>query len=213
MSVSTPAETERIKETSRDPWIHRKLVQSIAPSIYGYENIKEAILYLLFGSVAKRLPDIKIRGKLNILLVGDPGTAKSQLLRYVASIAPRGLYTSGRGTTAAGLTAAVLREKTTGEMSLEAGVLVLADKGVACIDEIDKMREEDRTAMHEALEQHTVSIAKAGIVATLNARTSVLAAANPTLGRYNTYTTITENLSLPIALLSRFDLISDEGRA
>src|SRR5208283_966564 len=133
-------------------------------------DIKEAVLYLLFGGVPKRLPDgVTIRSEVNVLLVGDPGVAKSQLLQYVSRIAPRGLYTSGRGTTAAGLTAAVVREKS-GGMVLEAGALVLADKGIACIDEMDKMRPEDRVAIHEALEQHTVSIAKGGIVATLNAR-------------------------------------------
>ncbi|MEM2466427.1 MAG: minichromosome maintenance protein MCM, partial [Candidatus Bathyarchaeia archaeon] len=167
---------------------------------------KEAIMYLLFGGVPKTLPDISIRGELNILLVGDPGTAKSQLLQYVARVAPRGLYTSGRGTTAAGLTAAVIREKG-GGMSLEAGALVLADKGIACIDEIDKMRPEDRVAIHEAMEQHTVSVAKGGIVATLNARTAILAAANPALGRYEQRRTIAENISLPVTILSRFDLI------
>ena len=179
---------------------------SIAPSIYGYEHVKEAIMYLLFGGVPKTLPDITIRGELNVLLIGDPGTAKSQLLQYVARVAPRGLYTSGRGTTAAGLTAAVIREKG-GGMSLEAGALVLADKGVACIDEIDKMRPEDRVAIHEAMEQHTVSVAKGGIVATLNARTAILAAANPALGRYEQRRTIAENISLPVTILSRFDLI------
>jgi replicative DNA helicase Mcm len=191
---------------ARDPWVHRKVIRSIAPSIYGYEHIKEAIMYLLFGAVFKQLPDITIRGDMNVLLVGDPGTAKSQLLQYVSRIAPRGLYTSGRGTTAAGLTAAVLREKG-GGMSLEAGALVLADKGVACIDEIDKMRPEDRVAIHEAMEQHTVSVAKGGIVATLNARTALLAAANPALGRYEPYRTVAENIALPVTILSRFDLI------
>ncbi len=204
--IASPEEEKRILELAKDPWIHRKIVRSIAPSIYGYEHIKEAIMYLLFGGVQKSLPDINIRGELNVLLIGDPGTAKSQLLQYVARISPRGLYTSGRGTTAAGLTAAVLREKD-GGMTLEAGALVLADKGVACIDEIDKMKPEDRVAMHEAMEQHTISVAKGGIVATLNARTAILAAANPALGRYEPYRTIAENINLPVTLLSRFDLI------
>jgi replicative DNA helicase Mcm len=163
-------------------------------------------MYLLFGGVPKHLADISIRGELNILLLGDPGTAKSQLLRYVPRIAPRGLYTSGRGTTAAGLTAAVL-PTTTGGMTLEAGALVLADRGIACIDEMDKMRPDDRVAIHEAMEQHTISIAKGGIVATLNARAAILAAANPTLGRYDAYRTVAENISLPVTILSRFDLI------
>lgn len=203
----TPEDERAIRELAKDPFIHRKLIASLAPSIYGYGDIKEAVLYLLFGGVPKRLPDgVTIRSEINVLLVGDPGVAKSQLLQYVARIAPRGLYTSGRGTTAAGLTAAVVREKT-GGMVLEAGALVLADKGVACIDEVDKMRPEDRVAIHEALEQHTVSIAKGGIVATLNARAAVLAAANPSLGRYDPYRNITDNISLPVTLLSRFDLL------
>ena len=205
-ALPTPEEEEKILELAKDPWIHRKIISSIAPSIYGYEHIKESIMYLLFGGVGKTLPDITIRGELNALLVGDPGTAKSQLLQYVSRIAPRGLYTSGRGTTAAGLTAAVIREKG-GGMSLEAGALVLADKGIACIDEMDKMRPEDRVAIHEAMEQHTVSVAKGGIVATLNARTAILAAANPSLGRYEPHRTVAENISLPVTILSRFDLI------
>jgi len=204
--ITEPEDEKRILDIARDPWVHRTVIRSIAPSIYGYEHIKEAIMYLLFGGVLKQLPDITIRGDMNVLLVGDPGTAKSQLLQYVARIAPRGLYTSGRGTTAAGLTAAVLRERG-GGMTLEAGALVLADKGVACIDEIDKMRPEDRVAIHEAMEQQTVSVAKGGIVATLNARTSLLAAANPALGRYEPYRTVAENITLPVTILSRFDLI------
>lgn len=202
----SPEEEEQILKMAKDPFIHRKIVQSIAPSIFGYKHIKEAIMYLLFGGVPKYLPDINIRGEINILLIGDPGTAKSQLLRYVQRIAPRGLYTSGRGTTAAGLTAAVLPSPA-GGMTLEAGALVLADKGIACIDEIDKMRPEDRVAIHEAMEQHTISVAKGGIVATLNARTAILAAANPALGRYDPYRTVAENISLPVTILSRFDLI------
>ena len=202
----SPEEEEKILALSKDLQVHKKIMNSIAPSIYGYEHIKEAIMYLLFGGVSKSLPDITIRGEMNALLIGDPGTAKSQLLQYVAKIAPRGLYTSGRGTTAAGLTAAVIREKG-GSMSLEAGALVLADKGVACIDEMDKMRPEDRVAIHEAMEQHTVSVAKGGIVATLNARTAMLAAANPALGRYEPHRTVAENISLPVTILSRFDLI------
>jgi len=202
----SPEEEEKILAIAKDPEVHRKIMNSIAPSIYGYEHIKEAIMYLLFGGVPKTLPDITVRGEMNTLLIGDPGTAKSQLLQYVAKIAPRGLYTSGRGTTAAGLTAAVIREKG-GSMSLEAGALVLADKGIACIDEMDKMRPEDRVAIHEAMEQHTVSVAKGGIVATLNARTAILAAANPALGRYEPHRTVAENISLPVTILSRFDLI------
>ncbi|MCK4243351.1 minichromosome maintenance protein MCM [Candidatus Bathyarchaeota archaeon] len=203
----SPEEERKIIELSKDPLIHTKLISSVAPSIYGYDHLKEAILYLLFSGVQKLLPDgIRIRGDINVLFIGDPGTAKSQMLQYVSKVAPRGLYTSGRGSTAAGLTAAVLQDKG-GGMTLEAGALVLADKGVCCIDEIDKMRKEDRVAIHEAMEQQTVSIAKGGIVATLNARSSILAAGNPTLGRYDAYRTIAENVQLPVTILSRFDLI------
>lgn len=205
----TPEDEKAIMELAKDPLLYQKIFSSIAPSIYGYEEIKEAIAYQLAGGVPKIMPDgIKVRGDINILLVGDPGTAKSQLLQYVAKIAPRGIYTSGKGATAAGLTATVVRDKETNEFFLEAGALVLADNGIACIDEIDKMRAEDRVAMHEAMEQQTISIAKAGIVVQLNARTSILAAANPTFGRYVPQRSIAENLSeLPVTILSRFDLI------
>jgi replicative DNA helicase Mcm len=207
MTAISPEDEEKIKEIAQDPWVHRRLIQSIAPSIYGHENIKESILYLLFGGVNKDLPDVRIRGDINVLLVGDPGTGKSQLLQFAAKIAPRGLMTTGRGSTAAGLTAAVVKEGGTGNFVLEAGALVLADQGVCCIDEIDKMREEDRGAIHPAMEQQIVLIAKGGIVATLNARTSILAAGNPTLGRYNPYQTIGQNINLPVTILSRFDVI------
>ncbi|MHA1578750.1 MAG: minichromosome maintenance protein MCM [Candidatus Freyarchaeota archaeon] len=204
----TEEEEKKIREFAEDPFIYQKIIRSIAPSIYGMENIKEAVALLLFGGQTKTMEDgVTIRGEVNVLLVGDPGTAKSQLLQYVARIAPRGLYTSGKGTTAAGLTAAVLRDPDTGTMILEAGALVLADRGVACVDEMDKMREQDRVAIHEAMEQGTVSIAKAGIVATLNARTAILAAANPALGRWNPFRSVAENFKLPVTILSRFDLI------
>ncbi len=206
MEIS-PEDEEAILEVAKDPWVFQKLMGSIAPSIYGYEHIKESILYLLFGGVLKERPDMRIRGDVNVLLVGDPGTAKSQMLNFASKAAPRGLMTTGRGSTAAGLTAAVVKEGGTGSFVLEAGALVLADKGVCCIDEIDKMRDEDRGAIHPAMEQQVVPIAKGGIVATLNSRTSILAAANPSLGRYNPYQTIAQNITLPVTILSRFDLI------
>ena len=204
----TPEDEKRILELSRRKNIHELIANSIAPSIYGYKEIKKAIAALLFGGVPKVYPDgVRVRGDIHILLIGDPGVAKSQLLRYVASIAPRGIYTTGKGSTAAGLTAAVVREKSTGEFYLEAGALVLADGGVACIDEFDKMDPRDRVSIHEAMEQQSISIAKAGIVATLNARTSILAAANPAFGRYLYNRPVTENIDLPVTILSRFDLI------
>lgn len=203
----TPEDEKLFREMASDPFIHKKIIDSIAPSIYGLDNIKEAIMLLLCGGNSKVFPDgVKVRGDINVLLVGDPGTAKSVLLQHIVSISPRGLYTSGRGSTAAGLTAAVLREKA-GGMVLEAGAMVLADRGICSIDEVDKMRPEDRVAIHEAMATQTVSIAKGGIVATLNARTAVLAAANPSLGRYDAYRAFTENVNLPVTILSRFDLI------
>ena len=187
--------------------LYDRLVSSVAPAIYGHELHKEAVLLLMVGSPQKTLPDgSTLRGDINILLVGDPGTAKSELLKYVARVAPRGLFTSGRGSTAAGLTAAVVKEKN-GMMMLEAGATVFADLGVAAIDEFDKMRDEDRSALHEVMEQQTASVAKGGIIATLNARTSILAAANPVDGKYDPYKNILENVALPVPLLTRFDLI------
>jgi len=203
----TKRDEEELKRMARDPSFYRKVLKSFAPSIYGYEKIKEALLLAIIGAEDKILPDgTKIRGKIHVLLVGDPGVAKSQLLKYAALLAPKGLYTSGRGSTAAGLTAAVLREPK-GGMSLEAGAVVLADMGVCAIDEIDKMKPEDRVALHEAMEQLTVSISKGGIIATLNARTTILAAANPRHGRYNPNLMFNENVNLPTTLISRFDII------
>ncbi len=183
------------------------LISSYAPHVYGHEVIKEVILLLIVGSVTKRLEDgSSRRGDINVLLVGDPGTAKSEMLKFAAKIAPRGLYTSGRGSTAAGLTAAVIRDKS-GIMMLEAGAVVLGDQGLVCIDEFDKIKPEDRSSLHEVMEQQTCSVAKGGIVATLNARTSILAAANPLYGKYDPFKNITENVNLPIPLLTRFDII------
>ena len=203
----TREEEDSFKTLAALPGAYDRLVASVAPAIFGHELHKEAALLLMVGSPQKSLPDgSTLRGDINILLVGDPGTAKSELLKYVARVAPRGLFTSGRGSTAAGLTAAVVKEKN-GMMMLEAGATVLADLGVACIDEFDKMRDEDRSALHEVMEQQTVSVAKGGIIATLNARTSILAAANPVDGKYDPYKNILENVALPVPLLTRFDLI------
>ena len=188
---------------------------SLAPTIKGMEEEKQAIALQLFGGVEKHQSDgVRIRGDIHVLLIGDPGVAKSQLLRYVADVAPRGIYTSGKGTTAAGLTAAAVKDDFGGgRWVLEAGMLVLADGGIAVVDELDKMTPEDRSAMHEALEQQTVSIAKAGITATLNARCPVLAAANPKWGRFTRDHTISEQIDLPPTLLSRFDVdLLDPGQ-
>ena len=199
---------DEIRRLARDPMITRKIIASIAPAIHGHWDVKEAIALLLFGGVPKQRSDgTRIRGDIHVLIIGDPGTAKSQLLQFTSKIAPRGIYTTGKGSTAAGLTAAVVRDKNTGEYYLEAGAMVLGDMGVVCIDEIDKMREDDRTAIHEALEQQTVSISKAGIHATLNARASVLAAGNPRYGRYIDDRPLIDNVNLPVTILSRFDLI------
>ncbi|MGI0026659.1 MAG: minichromosome maintenance protein MCM [Nitrosopumilaceae archaeon] len=203
----SPDEENIIKSLAKNTDIYERLVGSFAPHIHGHEIIKEAILLLIVGSTQRVLADgAKIRGDINIFLVGDPGTAKSEMLKFCARIAPRGLYTSGRGSTAAGLTAAVVRDKI-GIMMLEAGAVVLGDQGLVCIDEFDKMKPEDRSALHEVMEQQSASIAKGGIVATLNARTSILAAANPMYGKYDPFKNITENVNLPIPLLTRFDLI------
>jgi replicative DNA helicase Mcm len=205
----TPEEIALIERFRNDPTVVDKVVLSLAPTIKGMEQEKEAIALQLFGGVEKRHPDgVRVRGDIHVLLVGDPGVAKSQLLRYVASVAPRGIYTSGKGATAAGLTAAAVKDDFAGgRWALEAGMLVLADGGMAVIDELDKMTTEDRSAMHEALEQQTVSIAKAGITSTLNARCPVLAAANPKLGRFTNDRSIAEQIDLPPTLLSRFDVI------
>ncbi|KAJ6785114.1 hypothetical protein PWT90_08109 [Aphanocladium album] len=201
-------EEQEFLEMSRRPDLYNVMAECIAPSIYGNKDIKKAILCLLLGGSKKLLPDgAKLRGDINVLLLGDPGTAKSQLLKFVEKAAPISIYTSGKGSSAAGLTASVQRDQSTREFYLEGGAMVLADGGVVCIDEFDKMRDEDRVAIHEAMEQQTISIAKAGITTILNARTSVLAAANPIFGRYDDMKTPGENIDFQTTILSRFDMI------
>ena len=199
---------EKIEKLSKEPMIQKKIARSIAPTIYGRDNLKMACALSIFGGRKKKKPGGgHKRGDIHVLFVGDPGTGKSEILKGAQEVSPRGLYTSGKGSTAVGLTAAVIKDADTGQMNLEAGAIVLANGGIAAIDEFDKMDPADRSALHEAMAQQTVSIAKAGIVATLKAETAIIAAANPYSGRYNTYKTPTQNIRLPPSLLSRFDLI------
>lgn len=201
-------EIQEFEEMARSPDLYDRFARCIAPSIYGNVDIKKATACLLMGGSKKILPDgMRLRGDINVLLLGDPGTAKSQLLKFVEKVSPIAIYTSGKGSSAAGLTASVQRDTQTREFYLEGGAMVLADGGVVCIDEFDKMRDEDRVAIHEAMEQQTISIAKAGITTILNARTSVLAAANPIFGRYDDLKSPGENIDFQTTILSRFDMI------
>ena len=208
VEIDEKAEDE-IRSLSTDPMIYRKIVSSIAPTIYGSEDVKQAIALQLFGGIAKEMPDgSRLRGDIHVLLIGDPGIAKSQLLRYVVKLSPRAIYTSGQSSTAAGLTATAVKDEFgEGRWTLEAGALVLADMGVAAVDEMDKMEKGDRSALHEAMEQQSISVAKAGITATLKSRCALLGAANPKYGRFDMFGDISDQINMPPSLLSRFDLI------
>ncbi|KAK4762911.1 hypothetical protein SAY86_008679 [Trapa natans] len=203
----TQEDKEEIEKLAKDPRIGERIIKSIAPSIYGHEDIKTAIALAMFGGQEKRAKQHRLRGDINVLLLGDPGTAKSQFLKYVEKTAHRAVYTTGKGASAVGLTAAVHKDPVTREWTLEGGALVLADKGVCLIDEFDKMNDQDRVSIHEAMEQQSISISKAGIVTSLQARCSVIAAANPIGGRYDSSKTFTQNVELTDPIISRFDIL------
>merc|ERR1719322_540892 len=204
----TDEDIKAINALSKDERIGERIIASVAPSVYGHDDIKRALALALFGGQPKdKQQKHRVRGDLNVLLCGDPGTAKSQFLKYVEKIAPRAVFTAGQGASAVGLTAYVQRSPMTGEWTLEAGALVLADRGVCLIDEFDKMNDQDRTSIHEAMEQQTISVSKAGIVTTLKARCSVIAASNPIGGRYDPSMTFSENVDLTEPILSRFDIL------
>ncbi|KAL4995636.1 MCM2/3/5 family-domain-containing protein [Aspergillus recurvatus] len=204
----TEEDEREIRALSREPDIVEKIIRSIAPSIYGHQDVKTAVALSLFGGVRKEAQGkMSIRGDINVLLLGDPGTAKSQILKYVEKTAHRAVFATGQGASAVGLTASVRRDPLTSEWTLEGGALVLADRGTCLIDEFDKMNDQDRTSIHEAMEQQTISISKAGIVTTLQARCAVVAAANPIGGRYNSSAPFSENVQLTEPILSRFDIL------
>ena len=199
---------EEIKNLAKDPKIYEKFIASVAPSIYGHEDIKGALVLQLMGGVKKQKSDkTTIRGDIHLLLVGDPGAAKSTILTYISKAAPKARYVAGRSTTGAGITASVVKDEFLRGWALEAGALVLANKGILCLDEMDKMSEEDTSALHEAMEQQQISISKANIQTTLRAETTILAAANPKFGRFDPYSPIASQINLPPTLINRFDLI------
>jgi replicative DNA helicase Mcm len=204
----SPEEEQEIVDFSRAPNPFNRLVNSLAPTIYGHDKIKQALVLQLLGGCRKSKDEgVNSRGDIHILLIGDPGAGKSQLLKRVSSVAPKARFVSGKGASGAGLTASVVKDEFLRGWALEAGALVLANRGVCCIDELDKMTDEDRSAMHEALEQQTVTISKANIQATLRSETTVLAAANPKFGRFDPYEMLAKQIDLPSTLINRFDLI------